>query len=106
MPWGNQELFESSRQVSRNVTVTGRRTSMRMESSLWEALEEIARRERCSVNELCNRIDARRRELSLTGAVRVALVGYYRDQGARGADRDRLQMVEAIGRQNGGAGPR
>jgi predicted DNA-binding ribbon-helix-helix protein len=52
---------------------------MRLESSLWEALEEIARREGGSVNDLCGRIDSRRGEMSLTGAVRAALVSYYRD---------------------------
>jgi len=79
MTWGNEELFKTSRQVSRNVVVSGRRTSMRLESSLWDALEEIARREGGSVNELCGRIDSRRGEMSLTGAVRAALVSYYRD---------------------------
>jgi predicted DNA-binding ribbon-helix-helix protein len=79
MTWGSEELFRTSRQVSRNVVVSGRRTSMRLESSLWEALEEIARREGGSVNDLCGRIDARRGDMSLTGAVRAALVSYYRD---------------------------
>ena len=78
MTWGNEELFRTSRQVSRNVVVSGRRTSMRLESSLWDALEEIARREGGSVNELCGRIDSRRGDMSLTGAVRAALVSYYR----------------------------
>jgi len=86
MTWGNEEFFQSSRQVSRNVVVSGRRTSMRLESSLWEALEEIARLEGGSVNDLCCRIDAHRGTMSLTGAVRAALVNYYRG---------RLERVEA-----------
>jgi len=52
---------------------------MRLESSLWDALEEIARREGGNVNELCGRIDSRRGDMSLTGAVRAALVSYYRE---------------------------
>ena len=79
MTWGNEELFRTSRQVSRNVVVSGRRTSMRLESSLWDALEEIVQREGGSVNELCGRIDSRRGDMSLTGAVRAALVCYYRN---------------------------
>jgi len=79
MTWGSEELFRTSRQVSRNVVVSGRRTSMRLESSLWDALEEIARREGGNVNELCGRIDSRRGDMSLTGAVRAALVSYYRE---------------------------
>lgn len=46
---------------------------------MWDALEEIARREGGSVNDLCGRIDSRRGDMSLTGAVRAALVSYYRE---------------------------
>ena len=94
MTWGNEELFRTSRQVSRNVVVSGRRTSMRLESSLWDALEEIAQREGGSVNELCGRIDSRRGDMSLTGAVRAAMVCYYRHM---------LDAVEAPGSKDCGA---
>jgi predicted DNA-binding ribbon-helix-helix protein len=101
MTWGNEEQFRTSRQVSRNVVVSGRRTSMRLESVLWEALEEIARREACSVNDLCNRIDARRGRMSLTGAVRVALVRYFRDelQNARFRERPHIYEVDSVPRR-------
>lgn len=46
---------------------------------MWDALEEIARREGGSVNDLCGKIDSRRGDMSLTGAVRAALVSYYRE---------------------------
>jgi predicted DNA-binding ribbon-helix-helix protein len=67
---------------------------MRLESSLWEALEEIARREGGSVNDLCGRIDARRGDMSLTGAVRAALVSYYREE---------LETVESHVHKDSGA---
>ena len=47
----------------RNVLLHGRqRTSMRLEPSMWSALEEIAMREGLSINDLCSQIDLRLQE--------------------------------------------
>lgn len=67
-----------SRLVNRNVTVSGHRTSMRLEPELWDALAEIAAREGRTVNEICTEVDGRRRESTLTGAIRVFIVTYFR----------------------------
>jgi len=64
--------------VNRNVTIGGRRTSLRLEPAMWDALEEICRREEMSQHELCARIDERRRASSLTAAIRVFIVNYFR----------------------------
>ena len=64
--------------VNRNVTVAGRRTSLRLEPAMWDALEEVARREGTTVHRLCTLVEARRRESSLTAAIRVFILGYYR----------------------------
>jgi predicted DNA-binding ribbon-helix-helix protein len=42
--------------VNRNVTVAGHRTSMRLEPSMWEALEEICRREGRTVHQVCTEV--------------------------------------------------
>ena len=63
---------------SRNVTVGSRRTSMRLEPQMWEALESIARQEGTSLNNLCTQIDQRRRGVGLTSATRVFIISYYR----------------------------
>jgi predicted DNA-binding ribbon-helix-helix protein len=63
--------------VNRNVTVRDRRTSMRLERAMWEALHEICRREGKSLNELVTEIDAQRSESSLTAAIRVYLLRYF-----------------------------
>ena len=76
MPWGDEELYRTSRGMSRNIVVSGRRTSMRLDSSLWLVLEEIARREGRSIPELCTQVDERRGEMSLTAGVRAGLVDY------------------------------
>ena len=64
--------------VNRNVTVAGRRTSLRLEPAMWDALEDVARREGSTVHQICALVDARRRESSLTAAIRVFILGYYR----------------------------
>ena len=64
--------------INRNVTVAGRRTSLRLEPAMWDALEEVARRERSTVHQICALVDARRSESSLTAAIRVFILGYYR----------------------------
>ena len=64
--------------VNRNVTIGRRRTSLRLEPAMWDALEEICRREEMSQHELCAMIDERRRASSLTAAIRVFIVNYFR----------------------------
>lgn len=73
--------------VSGNVTVAGRRTSIRLESSMWSALREIARREGKTIHGVVTEIDLRRAESSLTAGIRVYLLDYFRaaatDEGHR-----------------------
>ena len=64
--------------VNRNVTVSGHRTSMRLEPAMWEALEEICRREKLTVHEGCSLVDSPRTQSSLTAAMRVFILGYFR----------------------------
>ena len=64
--------------VNRNVHIGQRRTSLRLEPAMWDALEEICRREKMTAHELCGMIDGCRHASSLTAAVRVFIVGYYR----------------------------
>jgi len=64
--------------VSRNVSVNARRTSLRLEPPMWDALEEIARREKMTIHQLCTQVDARRHESSLTAAIRVFTLSYFR----------------------------
>jgi len=64
--------------VSRNVIVGFRRTSLRLEPMMWRSLGEIARHQRLSVHRLCTEIDGRRKESSLTAAIRVFILAYFR----------------------------
>lgn len=72
--------------VSRSVTIAGESCQIRIEPSYWEALEEISRREGLDIDELCTdlkeRLDLQNRHsdtgVSLANAVRVFVVGYFR----------------------------
>ncbi len=65
--------------ISRNITVLGKRTSVRLEPEMWRALKDIARRESCTIHDLCSLIALRKNvHTSLTAAIRVFLMLYYR----------------------------
>jgi predicted DNA-binding ribbon-helix-helix protein len=75
--------------VSRNIIVSGRRTSMRLEPAMWDAFDDVVRRENTSVNAVCTHIerclqggiggdDSGRSCPSLTSAVRVYVTSYFR----------------------------
>ena len=72
-------IIKKSTLVSRNITVVGRRTSVRLEPEMWTALREISRREHCKIHDICSLIHLRKNPAtSLTAAIRVFLMLYYR----------------------------
>ena len=74
----NQENAPSSL-VIHNVVVGGHRTSVRLEPVMWDALHDIARRLRVTMHDLVTDIDRARTASSLTAAIRVYIVDFYRD---------------------------
>ena len=65
--------------ISRNITIMGRRTSVRLEPEMWKALREIANRERCSVHDICSLVHLRKKAgSSLTASIRVFLMLYFK----------------------------
>lgn len=63
---------------ARNVTVAGRRTSLRMEPEMWDALQEVSQREKVSLHDLCTSVSKKRGLHSMTAAIRVFLLNYFR----------------------------
>lgn len=88
----------NSRLQSRNVSVNGHRTSLRLEQDVWDALEEICARENMTVHETCTHVEQRRKGSSRTAAVRTFILGYYRsaasDTGHMRAGHGRLPKRE------------
>ncbi len=76
---GSNACEAKSTLVSRNITVFNRRTSVRLEPEMWMALREIARREKCTIHDICSLIGVRKNaNTSLTAAIRVFLMLYFR----------------------------
>jgi predicted DNA-binding ribbon-helix-helix protein len=64
--------------VSRNVSLADRRTSIRLEPEMWDALHEICAREGRSLHDICTEIDRQRGAAALTASVRVFILNYFR----------------------------
>lgn len=65
--------------ISKNITVNGHRTSIRLEPEMWQALGEVSVRERCTIHDICSLVSLKKKELSsLTASIRVFLMLYYR----------------------------
>ena len=64
--------------VSRNIVINDKRTSIRLEPSMWDALEEICVRERCNIHQICTLVSSRLACSSFTAAVRVFVLSYFR----------------------------
>ncbi len=65
----------------RSVVLAGHRTSISLEAEFWQALREVARVRRLSVNALVAAIDAGRgpgRPVNLSSALRVFILDCYR----------------------------
>ena len=76
-PHRNHESSPSSL-VIHNVVVGGHRTSVRLEPVMWDALSDIGRRLRVTTHDLVTDIDRMRTASSLTAAIRVYIVDFYR----------------------------
>jgi predicted DNA-binding ribbon-helix-helix protein len=73
------DMINKSSLVSRNITVLGKRTSVRLEPEMWRELKNISKREECTIHDLCSLISLRKaNNTSLTAAIRVFLMLYFR----------------------------
>ncbi len=62
----------------RNVTVSGRRTSIRLEPEMWDGVTEICQREGRTIHEICSMVEKYRRDSSFTAHLRVFIMNYFR----------------------------
>jgi predicted DNA-binding ribbon-helix-helix protein len=66
--------------IKRSVLVAGRKTSVSLEDAFWDALREIAKVRGESLSELVGSINADRQFANLSSAIRLFVLGFYRDQ--------------------------
>lgn len=69
----------------RNITLwdaregAPKRTSIRLEPYMWSAMEDICHRTGRTIHQFCQDVDRERGRSSLTAAIRVAILAFYRD---------------------------
>jgi predicted DNA-binding ribbon-helix-helix protein len=68
--------------VIRNIIISGRRTTVRVEPVMWEALVEIAQQQDLTVHQLATKIGCCLDNSSLTSAIRAYIVNFYRSGAA------------------------
>lgn len=85
--------------ISRNITLSDRRTSIRLEPEMWDALAEICVREGRNVHDICVEIDQLRSQSGLTAGVRVFILNYFREAAT---DEGHARAARARAARNGG----
>jgi predicted DNA-binding ribbon-helix-helix protein len=67
-----------SDRIRKNVTIGHRRTSVSLEAQVWNGLSDICKRESIGMDGLCTMVAERRQESSMSSALRVFLLTYFR----------------------------
>ncbi|MEO9901319.1 ribbon-helix-helix domain-containing protein [Nisaea sp.] len=67
-----------SDRIRKNVTIGHRRTSVSLEAQVWNGLSDICKRESIGMDGLCTLVAERRQESSMSSALRVFLLTYFR----------------------------
>lgn len=68
------------RPVKRSFTIDGHRTSISLEAPFWDALKDIAKREKSPLARLVHRVDKGRDDSGLSSAVRIWILKYYQSR--------------------------
>ena len=65
--------------ITRNIRVNKKRTSVRLEPEMWQALDEICSKEECTIHDIADLVSLKKRETtSLTSGLRIFIMLYYR----------------------------
>lgn len=63
---------------TRNIMIADRRTTIRLETAMWDALDQLCEKEGMTRHILCTRIDGIRGSANRAQAVRAAVINYFR----------------------------
>jgi predicted DNA-binding ribbon-helix-helix protein len=64
----------------RSIVIAGHRTSVSLEGEFWNSLKQIAGERGMTLTELVGAIDRDREHANLSSAIRLFVLGLYRDQ--------------------------
>jgi len=65
--------------VKRSISIAGHTTSISLEDEFWKGLREIAGGRDVTLSDLITIIDSDRQHGDLSSAIRVFVLGFYRD---------------------------
>lgn len=74
----------NARPLKRSFAIKGHRTSISMEASFWEALQQAAAMENSTLAAIVASVDAGRGDAGLSSAVRVWILEYFRKRSLPG----------------------
>ena len=74
------EPSKRSSVVKRSIVIAGHKTSVSLEDEFWKSLKEIASERGMILSELVATIDGNRQHANLSSAIRLFVLGVYRDQ--------------------------
>jgi len=66
--------------IKRSIVVAGHKTSVSLEDAFWKALKEIASSRAMTLSDLVGGIDNAREYGNLSSAIRLFVLGIYREQ--------------------------
>ena len=69
-----------SRISKRSIVIAGHKTSVSLEDEFWKSLKEIAGERGMTLAQLVAAIDGNRQHANLSSAIRLFVLGVYRDQ--------------------------
>jgi predicted DNA-binding ribbon-helix-helix protein len=79
--------------VKRSIVLAGHKTSVSLEDQFWATLKEIACERDVTLSDLITTIDVHRRHANLSSAIRLFVLGFYRDQLPGHPGRTRTHLV-------------
>jgi predicted DNA-binding ribbon-helix-helix protein len=66
--------------VKRSIVIAGHKTSVSLEDAFWTGLKEIAGARNATLSELVATIDTERELGNLSSAIRLFVLGFYRNR--------------------------
>jgi predicted DNA-binding ribbon-helix-helix protein len=69
--------------LKRSIVIEGHKTSVSLEDEFWESFKEIAEERGMTVTAMIGAIDDDRKHANLSSAIRLFVLGAYRDQTRR-----------------------
>jgi predicted DNA-binding ribbon-helix-helix protein len=71
--------------AKRSIVIDGHKTSVSLEDAFWSTLKEIANERNETLSQLIAKIDNERRQGNLSSAIRLFVLGRYRQEPAGAA---------------------